>query len=41
MQPVELLHPVKLNPLDQPNNSATPLLAADPVEDTSVKIIPD
>ncbi|MBA3536785.1 MAG: phosphoesterase [Tatlockia sp.] len=33
--------PVKLNPLEQPNYSATPLLETDPPNDNTVKIIPD
>jgi intracellular multiplication protein IcmM len=37
-----IVPPVKLTALNQPNNSATPLLAADPAETASaIKLIPD
>lgn len=32
--------PVQLKPLDEPNKSATPLLAPDPINDETVKVIP-
>ena len=32
--------PIKLNPMDEPNNSETPLLAPDPINDDTVKVIP-
>lgn len=32
--------PVQLTPMEEPNYSATPLLAPDPVENESVKVIP-
>lgn len=36
-----IVPPVQLKALDERNYSATPLLAADPTNDDTVKIIPD
>ncbi|KTC85953.1 MULTISPECIES: type IVB secretion system protein IcmM/DotJ [Legionella] len=32
--------PIQLKPMDEPNYSATPLLAPDPIENNTVKVIP-